>query len=232
MVHRKKQEGQTMTQFYQEPRNWRDVALVEHANGVDCVDLNGYDESNAPYECAGFDCDVCVLSNDNPNRAAYIQSCKDRLAEEKKMEEKKLYDLTKVGPVLSLTPVVIFVGESNREARLISIFYSSLGSGYTYGVIYADESYGRVSNVRHEIAPPVPKTVPMTAYEIAMLPRGTAFIYDFRGEHRPYYNLVICENQNCFYGVPTGVGGVPFDKMVGYRLSGSTEIMPFTKVVV
>ena len=57
-----------------EPRNWRNVAnvteldIICHGEGMHCGHIDK--------------CNTCKMSEFNPERDLYIQSCKDRLAKE------------------------------------------------------------------------------------------------------------------------------------------------------
>lgn len=258
-----------MSNYTESPSNWRDVAAVTHRDNTDCVDLNGYNDGQHAYECSEFDCDVCKMSNDNPDRAQFIQSCKDRLAEEQIMKkkdvkvfyiddfecprckihllnnsieqiakhmnecegtvkEKKPYPLDKVGPVLSLTPVIVEVNNHGcdgkwKQKTLAAIYKTSIYSETPRFVFCTVEESGMYAwdHCRHIPPVPVKNVRPMTAQEIVMLPRGTAFVTEF----------------NCTIYCPrilqeeTGeirIGEYGIEDVKGYRLPGTTEILPLT----
>ncbi len=78
---------------------------------------------------------------------------------------------------------------------------------------------------RHPLPAPVKKMLPMTAKELALLPRGTAFVH---GNGWKMYNPQIID---CTDGTLC-IGTEDDSQFVGYRLPGSTDIIPFTKEVV
>jgi len=67
---------------------------------------------------------------------------------------------------------------------------------------------------------PEKKTRPMTAQEIAMLPRGTAFIHNNK---LAWYNPVIIGEESA----PAYIDGINVNRFKGYRLPNETEISKF-----
>lgn len=215
-----------MSNFTQEPRNWRNVAKVEHRGVTGCaVIIPQSDEKNIEvfYGCEQI-CSECKMCGANPNRAAYIQSCKDRLQkEEGAMEEKKPYDLTREGPVLSLEPVVVECSMSDayvgRAGYLVFV-----GRGINKYLVYHKDNPSADNtlwwkSVRH-ITPK--RTRDMTADEIAMLPRGTAFIGNDAAEM--FCATITAHAED--YGAIT-IDGYMISEYAGYRLPGETEIRNF-----
>lgn len=206
-----------MSNFTQEPRNWRNVAKVEHRGVTGCaVIIPQSDEKNIEvfYGCEQI-CSECKMCGANPDRASYIQSCKDRLQKEEKAMSKELYDLTKIGSVLSLEPVYVEYGPSakNHRGRLVHIYESHYPR---YGIITDDGVFMRFTNVKH-ITPK--RTRAMTADEIAMLPRGTAFVTAFGCTI--YSPRILLEENG-----EIRIGEYGIDD-VKYRLPGETEIRKF-----
>ena len=235
-----------MSQFSQEPSNWRNVAKVTHVDGYSCANIRKrIGMSLESIGCSWDNCNDCKLSVNNPKRAAYIQQCKDRLAEEQKMEDskngiiipegtqtmnlasvddhckKKPYDLTKEGPVLSLEPVVVQLTD-----------YADFSEFYTRPIVCINTKkqypYMGDMQVAFQFARHIPTktTRQMTVEEIAMLPRGTAFVHKACAAWKEYcvYSPVIKD-----YADIIQIEGVGIADYVGHRLPGSTEILPFTK---
>jgi hypothetical protein len=139
-----------------------------------------------------------------------------RLHRESMKEEKKPYDLTKNGPVLSLTPVVVQMTD-----------YADFSVFYTGAVVCIDTKkrypYMGDRQVAFQFARHIPRktTRPMTAQEIAMLPRGTAFVH---GNNWRMYNPVIID---CTDGTMC-IGNEDSLQFNGYILPTETEVRPFT----
>lgn len=126
------------------------------------------------------------------------------------------YDLTKIGPVLSLEPVVIQMTD-----------YADFSVFYTGAVVHIDHSkrypYMSDSRTQFQFARHILRKItrPMTAHEIAMLPRGTAFVGNDASE-------VFCPAIVMLSVDAIEIGGYMISEYCGYRLPNETEILPFT----
>jgi len=132
------------------------------------------------------------------------------------------YDLTRIGPVLSLEPVAVECSMSDKYAghtgHLVFI-----GSGINKYLVYHKDNPNAATtswwkNARHIIPE---RTRQMTAQEIAMLPRGTAFVH-WNGWKM--YNPVIID---CTDGTMC-IGNEDSLQFKGYILPNETKIRPFT----
>ncbi len=75
-----------MTQFTFIPKNYYFISRLKLMNGESCEITNaGIDEQTLG--CSDAQCSACVMSRHNPNRAAFIEQCKERVRKEQQKEE-------------------------------------------------------------------------------------------------------------------------------------------------